>query len=170
MGWQPISGEREAFEEAKREADVLVSFEGFLSAYSALPEKFEPKYQKVIYKNSDIHSYQYLGFATYKDYKKYRRWFDEREKQKREKERQNAIYEFWKSASNLCATTTYDAGADAAEAETTNFQAIELYTPVFAKVHVFQCLSCNRQFVHIPQYEGVPQQLNYCPLCGRKRK
>lgn len=167
MGW---TVEHDIFEEAKREADVLVSFDGFISVYMAFPEKFEPHPRKVLYINSDIHEYQSLGFATYKDFKRYIKWFAEKEKQAKEckiKERQD---EFWKSVSNLFALTTYDAGADAAEAETTNFQAIELYTPVFAKVHVFQCLSCNRQFVHIPQYEGVPQQLNYCPLCGRKRK
>ena len=170
MGWSPGARTlRDNYEYMKSRGDVLVTFDGLSAVYMAFPDKFDLGSCTILYRNSNIGAYQRLVFSTFKDFKRYSKWLNEKETQERNDDQKKRQDQFWKSVSNLYGVGGKIAPGEDEPAET-QFQAVELYATFFGKAHVFECRSCNRQFVHIPEYNGMKQQLNYCPLCGAMKR
>lgn len=170
MGWHPInkSGrkyDRELWESEKNECDVCIRFETFLTIYTALPERIELLPTAAYFRNSYNKGFR-IGFTTLRDFRNYRKLYFLNKENKETAKKEQTKTAFFDSVAELYGTS------EKQEEKENNETQLRIKCSYFFRgnTEVIKCSACEGLYVHIPklEYSEINQQLNYCPLCGRK--
>lgn len=147
--------------------DVTIRFDLFLSLYAAFPEHWRCYESEIEFCAENGNKYR-ISFQTKRDCRKYEKWYrnKNRNDKKRiaEESRKLFLQELIPMYGGEIMVTTD------ADDQTTTFDVGEPEVIVGSIASSYKCNSCSGTFIYIDVIGAIRQRVDYCPLCGRKRR
>ena len=151
--------------------EVTLRFDLFLSLYAAFPDSWvcgDERIEFVPDNNTVPLTVYEVKFETRRDRRKYEKWYRNKRQNDEKRKADEAKRAFFSDlipmyGGEIMVTTN-------ADDQITTFDVGEPEVIVGSIASSYKCNSCSGTFIYIDGIGAIRQRVDYCPLCGRKRR